>query len=184
MYCASAANAAPVVWTVDAEFDDGTSVSGYFTYDAATQTYALDDFQCWLEGGGNGVPPACPTEIVTEHSWRYSDCLEFVGVPCVNSPVTAGNELTLTAGYDHSYGDIIGSQWGNLYISFTTELTDEGGVIAIASGRELRFNDTGDQIIQRTIVSGQVSAVPIPAAVWLFVSALAGLGWFRKKQTV
>jgi hypothetical protein len=29
-----------------------------------------------------------------------------------------------------------------------------------------------------------VSAVPIPAAVWLFGSALAGLGWMRRKQAV
>ena len=29
-----------------------------------------------------------------------------------------------------------------------------------------------------------VSAVPVPAAVWLFGSALAGLGWIRRKQTV
>lgn len=28
-----------------------------------------------------------------------------------------------------------------------------------------------------------VSAVPIPAAVWLFASALAGLSWMRRKQT-
>jgi len=28
-----------------------------------------------------------------------------------------------------------------------------------------------------------VTTVPIPAAVWLFGSALAGLGWMRKKQT-
>lgn len=28
-----------------------------------------------------------------------------------------------------------------------------------------------------------MSSVPIPAAVWLFGSALAGLGWFRRKQT-
>ena len=28
-----------------------------------------------------------------------------------------------------------------------------------------------------------LSAVPIPAAVWLFGSALAGLGWMRRKQT-
>ena len=27
------------------------------------------------------------------------------------------------------------------------------------------------------------SVVPVPAAVWLFGSALAGLGWFRRKQT-
>jgi hypothetical protein len=26
--------------------------------------------------------------------------------------------------------------------------------------------------------------VPIPAAAWLFGSALAGLGWVRRKQTV
>ena len=28
------------------------------------------------------------------------------------------------------------------------------------------------------------SAVPIPAAVWLFASALAGLGWMRRRQAV
>jgi hypothetical protein len=30
----------------------------------------------------------------------------------------------------------------------------------------------------------QLVAVPIPAAVWLFGSALAGLGWMRRKQSV
>jgi hypothetical protein len=29
-----------------------------------------------------------------------------------------------------------------------------------------------------------VNVIPIPAAVWLFGSALAGLGWLRRKQTV
>jgi hypothetical protein len=29
-----------------------------------------------------------------------------------------------------------------------------------------------------------INAVPIPAAVWLFGSALAGLGWLRRKSTV
>jgi hypothetical protein len=29
----------------------------------------------------------------------------------------------------------------------------------------------------------KVNVVPIPAAVWLFGSALAGLGWFRRRQT-
>ncbi|MDB4307867.1 VPLPA-CTERM sorting domain-containing protein, partial [Gammaproteobacteria bacterium] len=29
-----------------------------------------------------------------------------------------------------------------------------------------------------------IATVPIPAAVWLFGSALAGLGWMRRKQTV
>jgi hypothetical protein len=30
----------------------------------------------------------------------------------------------------------------------------------------------------------RTSAVPVPAAVWLFGSALAGLGWMRRKQSV
>jgi hypothetical protein len=29
-----------------------------------------------------------------------------------------------------------------------------------------------------------ITAVPVPAAVWLFGSALAGLGWMRRKTTV
>jgi hypothetical protein len=32
-------------------------------------------------------------------------------------------------------------------------------------------------------IRGQVNVVPIPAAVWLFGSALAGLGWMRRRQT-
>jgi hypothetical protein len=45
----------------------------------------------------------------------------------------------------------------------------------------LRFATTGAQAFVDNIV---VSTVPIPAAVWLFGSALAGLGWIRRKQTV
>lgn len=33
-------------------------------------------------------------------------------------------------------------------------------------------------------ITFEVTAVPVPAAVWLFGSALAGLGWIRRKQTV
>ncbi len=36
------------------------------------------------------------------------------------------------------------------------------------------------------VVDGDIAAsvVPVPAAIWLFGSALAGLGWMRRKQTV
>jgi hypothetical protein len=37
--------------------------------------------------------------------------------------------------------------------------------------------------IEADLVSASFSVVPIPAAVWLFGSALAGLGWMRRKQT-
>ena len=31
--------------------------------------------------------------------------------------------------------------------------------------------------------SAWIAAVPVPAAVWLFGSALAGLGWMRRRQS-
>jgi hypothetical protein len=34
----------------------------------------------------------------------------------------------------------------------------------------------------REFISGSITAVPIPTAVWLFGSAMAGLGWMRRKQ--
>jgi hypothetical protein len=40
----------------------------------------------------------------------------------------------------------------------------------------------GDAV--QTIGFGSISEVPIPASLWLFGSALAGLGWMRRKQAV
>ncbi len=39
------------------------------------------------------------------------------------------------------------------------------------------------ETLSMTIDNVNASVVPIPAAVWLFGSALAGLGWFRRRQT-
>jgi hypothetical protein len=68
---------------------------------------------------------------------------------------------------------------------FAASLTNAGGVVAIDGSGEFIC---GQECIYpaselRQISSGQVSAVPIPAAAWLFGSALAGLGWLRRKQT-
>jgi len=42
---------------------------------------------------------------------------------------------------------------------------------------------TGGNVATFYIDNISVSAIPIPAAVWLFGSALAGLGWIRRKTT-
>ena len=41
----------------------------------------------------------------------------------------------------------------------------------------------GSQPQQTSIDNFAATVVPVPAAVWLFGSALAGLGWMRRKQT-
>jgi hypothetical protein len=50
---------------------------------------------------------------------------------------------------------------------------DGDGIPIISLGQDSRYAYIGASTI-----------VPIPAAVWLFGSALAGLGWMRQKQTV
>jgi hypothetical protein len=53
--------------------------------------------------------------------------------------------------------------------------------------QSVEFSAAGSFVaLDNIVVSGDfaVSAVPIPAAAWLFGSALAGLGWMRRKQTI
>jgi hypothetical protein len=58
---------------------------------------------------------------------------------------------------------------GGIVLNFPLSITGTD----IASGESFEYG---------YVASTQtVSAVPIPAAVWLFGSALAGLGWFRRK---
>lgn len=49
------------------------------------------------------------------------------------------------------------------------------------------FNDEtalGMQLTERTLQwAAGATVVPIPAAAWLFISALAGLGWLRRTNS-
>jgi hypothetical protein len=53
--------------------------------------------------------------------------------------------------------------------------SDVGGWIANTGGRIGFWNYT---------VTQEITAVPVPAAVWLFGSALAGLGWIKRKKAI
>ncbi len=66
--------------------------------------------------------------------------------------------------------NITGEDWDSL---------GSGHVAAHAIGTNL----PADYLWAKWTVS-EVQVVPVPAAVWLFGSALAGLGWMRRKQTV
>ena len=73
----------------------------------------------------------------------------------------AGGGLTFLSGVAVGTGD-----WLNLE-SVTFKAEGNG------------FGFGGGEVVVDNI---SVSAVPVPAAVWLFGSALAGLGWFRRRQ--
>jgi len=75
--------------------------------------------------------------------------------------------LTATTDPDNWTAYNFGDDWQNL------QSLEFGALIGEPSyGQSIGF----DNVV--------VSSVPVPAAVWLFGSALAGLGWMKRKQTV
>jgi len=169
------ANAAPVTWVVsDAVYTDGRTLTGQFDYDADTNTYSNISLQSstktlpWWEPG-TGITPDDPTTVnVTPlyndiHPWGH--------------PVT---ELILSTN-NYSENDYV----VEFFLFFDTALTGAGGTRQLSASETFFGGCTGcDPGNQQQLISGQISAVPIPAAAWLFGSALAGLGWLRRKHLV
>ena len=79
------------------------------------------------------------------------------------------------------FGDIC---YISLELDFDQPLTNAGGVVSFTASEVAGASIGGAGYVEntRSIVSGTLvgsTVVPIPAAVWLFGSALAGLGWLR-----
>lgn len=154
VFFSAVVTAMPVAWTIDSLiFDDGGTGSGTFTYDASTNTYSNIDIVTTPGTEFNGAHYGS----VIAAAPNDSDYLAVMIYPAESLPA--------------------------LELAFTIQLTNAGGVIAISGlgesicGQECEY----PAFELRGISSGQISAIPVPAAAWLFGSALAALGWFRRK---
>ena len=170
------AYSAPLTWVIeDAVFDDSTTMTGQFDYDAATNTYSNISIQTyaydlpWGNGEFSGT-----VDVTPEYDGLWQAPTTFCpdagqSSTCLYLNLFYGN------GYDTEFG-----------LLFSSALTGAGGNINFLSSTHEIFYEvcSGCQGFSRNLVAGQVSAVPVPAAIWLFGSALAGLGWLRKKQAV
>ena len=151
--------AAPVTWTLnDVTFDDGTTATGSFVYDASTNTYS--DIQVYTFDS-----------LVDSYSYDWTDTnydTEFGGI-------FLGSCIPINSNADYC---------GVFYMDFSAALTNAGGVVAVATSSYEQMVDVPyyEKYIRRDIVSGSVSAVPLPAAVWLFGAALGSLGWVRRRS--
>jgi hypothetical protein len=169
--CGTAA-AAPVTWALnDVTFDDGSTASGQFTYDAVTGNYSSINIHM---------------DYVNASDWDFlKDFLTCQsGLPCEDLFLIGARAVDWIAGYSLD----------QLALNFDSALTDSGGVKAILPssnfiqcqtyGFYCSLNDPNNFYIHDYgyVVSGTVTAVPVPAAVWLFSSSLAGLFWFRRKH--
>jgi hypothetical protein len=190
MLVAGLASATPVKWELVnvtlSHYDfETTQLSGSFIYDADLalgQRYSdvnITGSQLGSYSSGQSAEDAYSSPSNGE-GWF------FVGwSPVVEVPIFTGNYL---------------------FLSYATDLTSAGGVVGlIPGGTNGEFSGPGEVVCdvvegcdgistqQYTVVndgppdfgtSGYLvgSVVPIPATVWLFGSALAGLGWLKRKQ--
>ena len=167
----SASNAATILIdfaevTPESTFGDPLIVETQgFTFEAAT-LYAPGDNSV----DANGI------------STEFEGCL-FAPPGCggwVTMENTAGNAFAVLSigGYEGSFsGALAGGGFADLSVAIGT-----GDWLNLESLRVETI--CGEYCIGRASLDDiTVNAVPIPAAFWLFGSALAGLGWLRRKQT-
>ena len=130
---------------------------------------------CGAGGSGTGLASLTYDDVSNLLSWEVTwsglsgtaTSMHFHGPALPNQ--NAGVRVALGIGSNPSIGSAIISD------DFETELLSNLWYV------NLHTSEFGGGEIRGQI---NVSAVPIPAAVWLFGSALAGLGWMRRKQTV
>lgn len=169
---AGAGHAAPLTWSLTGvEFDDGASATGTFVFDADTNS--ISDINITVTGGtsdisGYGTLSADPFTYAQSAGgsatslWVLDWDGGAAGCPdsdCQRNFVVDAYESPLT-------NAALGT-----YVGFDLSQTSLEGL----------SNNSGSVV--RHVISGGLTAVPVPAAVWLFASALAGMSWLRSKPT-
>jgi len=156
------ANAIPVTWTLEnVVFEDGGTVVGSYTYDAETNTYT----NVSITTTGFGDFPGSLFDDACNVSTCHPDYID-------SRPVF---EIANGANLERI-----------VVLSLEGAMTNSGGVLDIlvgGTGNDISA-EWDDILRRRNVVSGSVSAVPVPATAWLFGSAIAGLGWYRRNQKV
>jgi len=114
----------------------------------------------------------------------------YPGCDVINNPNCLGPYDSLEFGTFNGSSAVLD---GQTVSGFSITLVDSAGTLFSGSDADALplslsiddFNSGGFNIgsgLRGTVTSASV--VPVPAAVWLFGSALAGLGWVKRKQTI
>ena len=126
------------------------------------------------------------TDILVTHCSDYlgnntANCGPGVGRQYAGAAIREGGFI-----YDITFSAPMLSGWlsdGSLpdYATYTSNLIDVTAITICDDVYTGCISTYDNGSIQSVL---QISIIPIPAAVWLLGSALAGLGWIRRKQAV
>ena len=185
-----ASYAAPITWQLDnvtfasAQTQglgpfDGTA-TGSFTYDASTNTYS--NVNITTTGSNYWGTDNCGDSALCGTYIRATDWFSTLSATSLQATPTASDPVNAVGYYGISM-QFAGSgltNAGGVVDLYTAGGTDGEGICATAA-----CDPTGAGAVSafRGFAGGSVSAVPIPAAAWLFGSAILGLfGIARRKR--
>jgi hypothetical protein len=185
-----ASYAAPITWQLDnvtfaSNQTSGTgpfdgTATGSFTYDASTNTYS--NVNITTTGSGYWGTDNCGDSALCGTYIRATDLYSTLSATSLQATPTASDPANAIGYYGISM-QFAGSgltNAGGIVDLYTAGGTDGEGICATAA-----CDPTGAGAVSafRGFSGGSVSAVPIPAAAWLFGSAILGLfGIARRKR--
>jgi hypothetical protein len=171
------AHATPIKWTLSGvTFNDGGTASGSFFFDAATNAFSSVSITTTPGTAFAGT--------------SYSSLYPGIPLPAATYPGFITNFYPGTKINEY-----------NMSLALTSAMTSTGGTRTILTGpsspageyvcllETCAFSPSGPPGVfkYRSIIAGSITApvsvVPIPAAVWLFGSALGVMGVMRRKAT-
>ncbi|MEM1379100.1 MAG: hypothetical protein AAGH41_00595 [Pseudomonadota bacterium] len=168
---AGSAHAVPLVWTLEADFDDGSSASGSYTFDADTGVISdvmvetSDGVVFAFDNTGIGVIGADIYQFVSDSTIVVDETIAL-NFELLDSMTNAGGTIDI----DPSAFLIFGGGTGFSFIgTCTTAICDFVG----PPFREL----TGV-----TVTADMEAAIPLPAAAWLFVPAFGAMAARARKK--
>jgi len=167
IFIVSSVQAETIRWTLqDVLLSDGQSATGSFDYD--TDTSSVSNISLFTSGSASWDATYFNTSFET-----ISDSYTCTYYSCFFAPenATTGSvilEIALAGAWDRfDSPDTYDIYRGNALWRCGTDCL--GGISSVPPLAE--------------VIDGSITGalVPVPAAVWLFGSALAGLGWLRRR---